>query len=185
MIRTIHIVENSNDDELEIVDSNRVSLVNPDRNIFSYYPYKISKRYFDEDGESSYYDEFVSIKHTFKVITSGEFILNDNDNSKLNAYNMSAGLGQINRLAYSYSATILIIVGTTNKLWNNDVVYTESGIKETRFDMYSYHVNEPEQKYLKDRLPYEVYDSLDFTKILSKYLNTSFIRNSKIDDILS
>ena len=97
---------------------------------------------------------------------------------------MSSGLGQINRLAYAYSATILIIVGTTNKLWNNDVVYTESGIKETRFDMYSYHVNEPEQKYLKDRLPYEVYDSLDFTKILSKYLNTSFIRNSKIDEIL-
>ena len=183
MITTIHIVENSND-ELEIVDSSRVSLVNPDRNIFSYYPYKISKRYFDEDGDPTSYDEFVSIKHTFKVITSGEFILNDNDNSKLNAYNMSAGLGQINRLAYSYSATILIIVGTTNKLWNNDVVYTESGIKETRFDMYSYHVNEPEQKYLKDRLPYEVYDSLDFTKILSKYLNTSFIRNSKIDEIL-
>ena len=183
MITTIHIIENSND-ELEIVDSSRVSLVNPDRNIFSYYPYKISKRHFDEDGESSYYDEFVDIKHTFKVITSGEFILNDNDSSKLNAYNMSVGMGQINRLAYAYSATILIIVGTTNKLWSNDVVYTESGIKETRFDMYSYHVNEPEQKYLKDRLPYEVYDSLDFTKILSQYLNTSFIRNSKIDEIL-
>ena len=176
MIRTIHIVENSND-ELEIVDSSRLKEGGP------FYSYTLSKRYFD--AEPSYYDEFVSIKHTFKVITSGEFILNDNDNSKLNAYNMSAGLGQINRLAYSYSATILIIVGTTNKLWNSDVVYTESGIKETRFDMYSYHVNEPEQKYLKDRLPYEVYDSLDFTKILSKYLNTSFIRNSKIDDILS
>ena len=94
-------------------------------------------------------------------------------------------MGEVNRLAYAYSVNILIIVGRTNKLWNNDVVYTESGIKETRFDMYSYHVNEPEQKYLKDRLPYEVYDSLDFTKILSKYLNTSFIRNSKIDDILS
>lgn len=184
MITTIHIVE-SNTGELEIVDSNRVSLVNPDKNTFSYYPYKISKRYFDEYDEPSYYDDFVSIKHTFKVITSGEFILNDNDNSKLNAYNMSAGMGEVNRLAYAYSATILIIVGTTSKLWNNDVVYTESGIKETRFDMYSYHVNEPEKKYLKDGLPYEVYDSLDFTKILSKYLNKSFIRNSKIDDILS
>ena len=175
MITTIHIVENSNGN-LEIVDSSRLK---------GGEPYTIRKRYFDEDGEPSYYDDLVNIKHTFKVITSGEFILNDNDSSNLNAYNMSSGLGQISKLAYAYSATILMIVGRTNKLWNSDVVYTESGIKETRFDMYSYHVNEPEQKYLKDRLPYEVYDSLDFTKILSQYLNTSFIRNSKIDDILS
>jgi hypothetical protein len=177
MITTIHIVENSNG-ELEIVNSSQLKGGGPSHS------YTISKRYFDEDDEPSYYDEFVSIKHTFKVITSGEFILNDNDSSKLNAYNMSAGMGEVNRLAYAYSVNILIIVGRTNKLWSNDVVYTESGIKETRFDMYSYHVNEPEQKYLKDRLPYEVYDSLDFTKILSKYLNTSFIRNSKIDEIL-
>ena len=177
MITTIHIVENSNG-ELEIVDSSKLKGGGPSHS------YTIRKRYFDEDGESSYYDEFVNIKHTFKLITSGEFILNDNDTSNLNAYNMTSGLGHINKLAYAYSATILIIVGTTNKLWNNDVVYTESGIKETRFDMYSYHVNEPKQRYLEDRLPYEVYDSLDFTKILSKYLSTSFIRNSKIDEIL-
>jgi len=177
MITTIHIVENSNG-ELEIVDSSKLKGGGPSHS------YTIRKRYFDEDGESSYYDEFVNIKHTFKVITSGEFILNDNDTSNLNAYNMTSGLGQINKLAYAYSATILIIVGTTNKLWNNDVVYTESGIKETRFDMYSYHVNEPKQRYLEDRLPYEVYDNLDFTNILSKYLSTSFIRNSKIDEIL-
>lgn len=177
MITTIHIVENSNG-ELEIVDSSKLKGGGPSHS------YTIRKRYFDEDGESSYYDEFVNIKHTFKVITSGEFILNDNDTSNLNAYNMTSGLGQINKLAYAYSATILIIVGRTNKLWNNDVVYTESGIKETRFDMYSYHVNEPKQRYLEDRLPYEVYDNLDFTNILSKYLSTSFIRNSKIDEIL-
>jgi hypothetical protein len=181
MITTIHIVENSNG-ELEIVDSSRLKGGEPVRKkIISY---TIRKRYFDEDGELSYYDDIVDIKHTFKVITSGEFILNDNDSSNLNAYNMSSGLGQISKLAYAYSATILMIVGRTNKLWNSDVVYTESGIKETRFDMYSYHVNEPKQIYLEDRLSYEVYDSLDFTKILSKYLNMSFIRNSKIDDIL-
>jgi len=174
MITTIHIVENSNG-ELEIVDSSRLK---------GGEPYTIRKRYFDEDGDSTSYDDIVNIKHTFKVITSGEFILNDNDSSNLNAYNMSSGLGQISKLAYAYSATILMIVGRTNKLWNSDVVYTESGIKETRFDMYSYHVNEPKQIYLEDRLSYEVYDSLDFTKILSKYLNMSFIRNSKIDDIL-
>ena len=69
MITTIHIVENSND-ELEIVDSSRLK---------GGEPYTIRKRYFDEDGEPSYYDDLVNIKHTFKVITSGEFILNDND----------------------------------------------------------------------------------------------------------
>lgn len=184
MITTIHIVENA-DGELEIVNSSKVSLVNTDYKRQPIYPYKIKKRYFDEDDDPSYYDEFVNIKHTFKVITSGEFILNDNDDSELNAYNISAGMGQVNRLAYAYSATVLIIVGKTNKFWNNDVVYTESGVKETIFDMYSYHVNEPKKMYLEDRLPYEVYDSLDFTKILSNYLDKSFIRNDKINNILS
>ena len=61
MITTIHIVENSND-ELEIVNSSQLKGGGPSHS------YTISKRYFDEDGESSYYDDLVNIKHTFKVL---------------------------------------------------------------------------------------------------------------------
>ena len=70
-----------------------------------------------------------------------------------------------------------------NKLWNSDVVYTESGIKETRFDMYSYHVNEPEQSYIEWRLDYEVFESLNLNKILANYLTKADIRDSKLEDL--
>jgi hypothetical protein len=50
--------------------------------------------------------------------------------------------------------------------------------------MYSYHVNEPEQMYIEDRLDYEVWQSLDLTDILKSYLTQSEIRDSKIDKIL-
>ena len=130
-------------------------------------------------------DNCVKIKETFSVITSGQFIRNYEDSSKLNACTISSGgMREINRLAYSYSVVVMEYTGR-GKVWESDLIYSDAGINPTRFDMYSYHVNEPEQIYLEDRLSYEVYDSLDFTKILSKYLNTSFIRNSKIDDILS
>jgi hypothetical protein len=49
--------------------------------------------------------------------------------------------------------------------------------------MYSYHVNEPEQVYLQDRLDYEVWESLDLNKILVKYLTLSDIRNNKIEEL--
>jgi hypothetical protein len=51
--------------------------------------------------------------------------------------------------------------------------------------MYSYHVNEPEQKYIEWRLDYEVFESLNLNKIFGKYLSKIDVRDSKIDDLLS
>lgn len=52
--------------------------------------------------------------------------------------------------------------------------------------MYSYHVTiDGEHKYTEDRLDYEVYDSLNLTKILSKYLPLSDVRDSIIDEIIN
>lgn len=145
---------------------------------------RIKVRHYEDDGDS-YYNEFVSatIKSTFLVMTQGQFIRNGNDTSKLNACTMSGGFGQINRLAYSYSVTV-INSNSRGKIWESDLVYSDVGIRATNFDMYSYHFNEPEQRYDEGRLDYEVFDSLNLTKILSKYLPKSDIRDSVIDDIL-
>jgi len=182
MTNKIYIVENTKG-ELEIIDSLKLRLVNPDYKVQPIYPYKISKRFYDDDGEPSYYDESVKIEHSFTVITKGEFILNDND-SNLNACIISGGFNQVNRLAYSYS---VVVIKTPNyQVWESDLVYSEAGIKSTRFDMYSYHVTiGDEHKYTEDRLDYEVYDSLNLTKILSKYLPLSDVRDSIINDILN
>ena len=145
----------------------------------------IKIRHYD-DYEDSYYDEpvKVTIKETFLVITKGQFIRNDEDKSKLNACTMSGGFGQINRLAYSYSVVVMTYTGH-GKVWESDMIYSNAGIRATQFDMYSYHVNSPEQKYTESRLDYEVFDSLNLTKILAKYLTKSDMRDSVIDDILS
>ena len=144
----------------------------------------IRVRHYEDDGDS-YYNEFipVTIKSTFLVMTQSQFIRNGNDTSKLNACTMSGGFGQINRLAYSYSVTV-INSNSRGKIWESDLVYSDVGIRSTNFDMYSYHFNEPEQRYDEGRLDYEVFDSLNLTKILSKYLPKSDIRDSVIDDIL-
>ena len=145
----------------------------------------IRVRHYEDDGDS-YYNEFipVTIKSTFLVMTQSQFIRNGNDTSKLNACTMSGGFGQINRLAYSYSVTVINSNSIRGKIWESDLVYSDVGIRATQFDMYSYHFNEPEQRYDEGRLDYEVFDSLNLTKILSKYLPKSDIRDSVIDDIL-
>lgn len=145
----------------------------------------IRVRHYEDDGDS-YYNEFVSatIKSSFLVMTHGQFIRNGNDTSKLNACTMSGGFGQINRLAYSYFVTVINIGTIRGKMWESDLVYSDVGIRATNFDMYSYHFNEPEQRYDESRLDYEVFDSLNLTKILSKYLPKSDVRDSVIDDIL-
>jgi len=145
----------------------------------------IKIRHYD-DYEDSYYDEpvKVTIKETFLVVTNGQFIRNDEDKSKLNACTMSGGFGQINRLAYSYSVVVMKYTGHS-KVWESDLIYSDAGIRSTNYDMYSYHVNSPEQKYTEYRLDYEVFESLNLTKILSKYLTKADMRDSMIDDILN
>ncbi len=144
----------------------------------------IKVRHYEDDGDS-YYDEPVSvkIKETFLVVTKGEFIRNYEDKSKLNACTMSSGgMGEINRLAYSYSVVVMTYTGR-GKVWESDLIYSDAGIKPTRFDMYSYHVNEPEQSYIEWRLDYEVFESLNLNKILAKYLTKADIRDSKLEDL--
>lgn len=137
------------------------------------------------EGDDDYYDEPtpVTIKETFSVITSGQFIRNYEDKSKLNACTMSSGgMREINRLAYSYSV-VVIEYSSRGKLWESDLIYSDAGIRPTRFDMYSYHVNEPEQSYIEWRLDYEVFESLNLNKILAKYLTKADIRDSKLEDL--
>lgn len=145
----------------------------------------IKVRHYEDDGDS-YYDEnvVVKIKETFLVITQGQFIRNYKDSSKLNACTMSGGFSQVYRLAYSYSVVVMTHTGR-GKVWESDCIYTDAGIRATQFDMYSYHVNEPEQRYDESRLDYEVFESLNLHKILSKYLPKAIVRDSVIDNILN
>ena len=125
----------------------------------------------------------MKIKETFSVITSGQFIRNYEDSSKLNACTISSGgMREINRLAYSYSVVVMEYTGR-GKVWESDLIYSDAGINPTRFDMYSYHVNEPEQSYIEWRLDYEVFESLNLNKILANYLTKADIRDSKLEDL--
>lgn len=137
------------------------------------------------EGDDDYYDEPtpVTIKETFSVITSGQFIRNYEDSSKLNACTISSGgMREINRLAYSYSVVVMEYTGR-GKVWESDLIYSDAGINPTRFDMYSYHINEPEQRYTEDGLDYEVFESLNLNKILANYLTKADIRDSKLEDL--
>lgn len=142
----------------------------------------IKVRHYDDIDD--YYDEYQEVKvlDTFVVMTKGEFIRDTHDSSSLNACTMSGGFGQINRLAYSYSVNI-IKGNAKGKLWESDLYYTESGIKSTQFDMYSYHVNEPKKRYNEDSLDFEVFDSLNLNNIFNEYLSTSDKRDNKLEDL--
>jgi hypothetical protein len=172
MVTKIHIV--TSDSLSKVISSNEIK------------DGKINVRHYDDDGDGYYTESIaVSIKETFLVIINAQFIRNDDDKSNLNAYTMFSGFGQINSLAYSYSVIIVNTNSTNGKLYQSDCIYTDSGIASTKFDMYSYHVNEPHQKYLDYRLEHEVFDSLDFNKIFGKYLTTSDIRDNKITNLLN
>ena len=145
----------------------------------------IKIRHYEDDGDS-YYDEPTpaTIKHTFLVKLTADLIRNDKDNSKLNACTISRGFAEVDRLAYSYSVVVMAYTGN-DKVWESDLIYSNAGIRATNFDMYSYHVNEPEQVYCESRLTYELFESLNLYKILSKYLPKADVRDSVIDNLLS
>jgi hypothetical protein len=131
------------------------------------------------DDYDSYYIEHqpVHIKENFIVITNGKFIFNEN-----RPYEMSVGFPEINHLAYQWSATILL--KKSYRLYNTDVVWSDSGISTTKFDMYSYHSGFGDSiSYQEERLDWEVWKSLDLNKILSKWLTKSDIRDSKLGDL--
>jgi hypothetical protein len=140
--------------------------------------------HYEDDGDGYYYEYVpVTIKHSFLIKLTAEFIRNEEDNSKLNACTMSGGFGEINRLAYSYSVVVMTYTGR-GKVWESDLIYSNAGIRSTQFSMYSYHFNEPEQMYDESRLTYELFDSLNLHKIFSNYLPKADVRDSVISDIL-
>jgi len=136
---------------------------------------------YDEWDDPYTTTQLVHIRDTFIVITKGHFILNDFDSSPLNAYKMSTGGFGVNHLAYSY--LVNVVSWGTHKLWESDLIYSESGIRMTNFDMYSYHLNEPEQHYIEERLDWEIWESLDLVKIFSKYLPTDEVRDNKLNNL--
>lgn len=138
----------------------------------------IKEQQYDQWDEPYTTTRVVHIKDTFIVITKGHFILNDSDKSPLNAYNMSTGGFGVNHLAYSY--LVNVVSWGTHKLWESDLIYTESGMKMTQFDMYSYHQNKPKQHYIEERLDWEVWQSLDLVKIFAKYLPQDEIRDNTL-----
>jgi hypothetical protein len=138
----------------------------------------IKIQHYDDWGNPYTTTQLVRIRDTFIVITKGHFILNDSDTSPLNAYNMSSGGFGVNHLAYSY--LVNVVSWGTHKLWESDLIYTESGMKMTQFDMYSYHQNEPKQHYIEGRLDWEVWQSLDLVKIFSKYLPQDEVRDNTL-----
>ncbi len=145
---------------------------------------EITIYHYDDEGES-YQDKVpVTIKSTFLAIIHTEFIRNDKKDGPLNAYYMSGGFGQVNRLAYAYSVSIIDISSSSYQLYESNCIWSDSGIKSTQFDMYSYHVNEPQQEYLEWRLDWEVWESLNLTQIFSQWLTTSDKRDSKISSLL-
>ena len=185
----IHIVQYCNPDGTaienspnKIIEASKLKDIRKTRNgAFG----KIDVRVWDndyDDGSYSIESQSVMVKHTFAVMTTGQFIRNTNDTSTLNAHTMSGGFGQINRLAFQWSATI-IEVGNSYSLWERNQVWSDSGIRPTTFDMYSYHINHPKQEYLESRLEWEVWESLDLENILSDYLQKSDIRDSKLDKL--
>ena len=141
----------------------------------------IKIQHYDQWDDPYTTTQLVRVKDTFIVITKGHFILNDLDDSKLNAYNMSTGGFGVNHLAYSY--LVNVVSWGTHKLWESDLIYTESGMKMTRSDMYSYHQNEPEKMYIEERLDWEVWQSLDLVKIFSKYLPQDEIRDNTLNKL--
>ena len=144
----------------------------------------IKIRHYEDDGDSYYHESVpVTIKYSFLVKLTAEFIRNDKDNSKLNACTMSGGFGEVNRLAYYYSVVVMAYTGNS-QIWESDLIYSNAGIRSTQFSMYSYHFNEPEQMYDESRLTYELFDSLNLHKIFSNYLPKADVRDSVISDIL-
>lgn len=142
----------------------------------------IKVRCYDDDGDGYWFeDQYVRVLETFTIITHGQFIRNTSDTSKLNSHLMSGGSNSVYRLAYHYSVSVVKSYG--QELYDSDVIWSSSGIKATEFDMYSYHVNQPEQKYTEDRLDWEVFNSLNLNKIFSKWLSKSDIRDNKLEDL--
>ena len=128
----------------------------------------ISRRVYvdSDDDDDSYYIEHikVDIDRSYLVNVTAAFVMNPKDRYKSPLYMSQGGFG-INHLAFTYSVTIMEYYGSSSLY---QTLHTESGLKTTRFDMYSYHINQEDGTcvYPTDRLEWEVLDAIDLTKLL-------------------
>lgn len=151
-MRTIHkIIINDNPDSILFVE---------DREIINN---KVKLKVYNEETEGYYVEkkDFIIVE-TYIVIIHANFIIMENSKD---ACMVTKGFGEINGLAYTYG--IIIFEKPYNKtVFPHAVIYKDAGIAVTRFDMYSYHFNEPEFHYDESRLEYEIFSNLEFSKIL-------------------
>jgi len=127
------------------------------------------ENYEHEDGGYHINDWMpVEIDKEFVLIVLADFILKHVTRSEPDAFTSRAnrGMRDSNGLVYAYSVTIIEKLGE-HQLWDSMIVHTESGVKTTRFDMYSYHFNNP-FRYISDRLPFEVMQNIQLDEILIK-----------------
>ena len=68
-------------------------------------------------------------------------------------------------------------------MWDTDLIWSDSGIRSTRFDMYSYHISGDKKEYTEDRLDWEVFENLNLNKIFSEYLTISDKRDNKLEEL--
>jgi len=131
----------------------------------------ISSYEYDASGIPFLTKEYVpaTIEKSFIVIASGKFIRNEKEKSALNSYQSIGELGHTT-LMYHFSAAI-VSAPESDSLCESDCVYSESGIKETEFEMRSYHLH-GSVDYDESKLDQEVFESLNIKRILFRYLNS-------------
>ena len=103
MTTKIHIVERIDNKNWLIIEDSKIKKNSTPQLNDGHYLEKVWHDYDDYELEKVY----VVIKQTFLVITTGQFIRNDKDNSKLNASTTYGGMREISRLAYAYSVVIM------------------------------------------------------------------------------
>lgn len=138
----------------------------------------------ESDGEECYQcDRWVpvTIERSFVVAVTGRVLRNPNDNSPLNGFMARTGGFGTNHLMYAYSVNIVEFGG--GSLYESSLVYSESGIRATNFNMYSYHTNEPVQEYREAMLEYEAMGKVDLTKALAKYLAKADLRDAALKNL--
>jgi hypothetical protein len=117
------------------------------------------------EGFMEHVSRDIKVEYTFLVNITAEFAITPDG---INAYTSNRGFRSVNGLMYFYSV-VIVESFSDHSLYESNLVHSESGIKTTNHDMYSYHLNEP-FRYLNSQILYEVENGLDFKQILTRYL---------------
>ena len=150
-------------------DNQIVCLVQYDNTKLVIDKYKIKDnriRLTNYDDEGAYYEfKDVKILNTYVVNLYANFIYKESLTDPLMS-SRGGGFSNPAGLKYFYNVFIVSICGDYET-----IIYSDNGVKSTRFGMYSYTVRpltltEPTQ-YNTESILYELYQSLDLNKILN------------------